>query len=429
VALTIGARVMCDREFSAFLNHSQMISPSNEDSEHTSGNVSTIERTTLRRNASSMSHSIPPLAYCKKLSTWSQSKPLLSSEVGRLVIRDLDGLVPQMSRNFNPTKLENCKLKLNAPPGVSPYLPESAWAKLHTTAKEDEKQKSESEPAASELHGGDVNDKAREPCQPCGLSITAVNAKAAEVRGYCECCNVSYVGSLANHCQTILHRSFMDNGANFVDFDAFVARFRSGLPNRYQPIESVRSPTNTEESYHPHSSSTPQTQLLESSVNEASTLDNFVSKKAKSKWTAPPVKRQLHQEDVQVDVKKMCKVDNGNTPSLNIHGSRWHDLEETSCYGNASLSNKEEGKSIGKMVLKTNREGKSIAGAVTGCDVVGGRSVYAVVYTDGDMEEMSSEEITQNIKQQPVEKVVSQTKKNIMFQTAKSLLSDDKSQA
>ena len=58
---------------------------------------------------------------------WERFRPPLAGAVARVTIRDLDGLYEDRSKSFNATKLDGCRLHLDAPPGISFFTPRDEW--------------------------------------------------------------------------------------------------------------------------------------------------------------------------------------------------------------------------------------------------------------------------------------------------------------
>ena len=58
---------------------------------------------------------------------WERFRPPAAGAVARITIRDLDGLYEDRSKSFNATKLDGCRLHLDAPPGISFFTPRDEW--------------------------------------------------------------------------------------------------------------------------------------------------------------------------------------------------------------------------------------------------------------------------------------------------------------
>lgn len=361
-------------------------------------------------------------------SNWSHSKPIASSLIHKLIIRDLDGLVPQISRTFNPTKLEWCKVHAEAPTGVSLYHPVHAWPSGKPLPSIPDKQsgprlEGELEPGASEgrlVNGSDEIHLQKVPMGHVSVEITG-GGEVTGGGGYCECCNLAYRSSLELHCQSKIHKSFMGTTSNFSQFDAFVARLQSGVPLRCLPLV----PPESSPLRHPiveHAEEVESIGDFEIRVDQVPLCEVSYDSKGPPKrtrgWVGPAVvesstEKRLKRLSPALDhsnenITETCFPINQPDVYTNLNWEDYDPLRE------------EGGKQLHKQFSKY-RDGSEVTGKVEGWALVNGKSLYSVVYGDGDMEEMSSEEVvsyaaTPRTTQPP------SLKQRSLFQTAKTVL-------
>ncbi|CAM9319792.1 unnamed protein product [Discosporangium mesarthrocarpum] len=126
---------------------------------------------------------------------WETSR-FTSSEHPRVVIRDLDGLEPDQVQSFPPELLRKCNLHSNAPMGICPFTPVEQWER--EVLKLEEKR-----------------DRLRRANPPTRQWTTSATQKPRR-GGWCECCNIHFTGTEAEHCAGPRHQSFLADGSNFV---------------------------------------------------------------------------------------------------------------------------------------------------------------------------------------------------------------------
>ncbi|CAM9966417.1 unnamed protein product, partial [Ectocarpus sp. 4 AP-2014] len=123
-----------------------------------------------------------------------------SREHPRVVIKDLDGLEPDRVQAFPPELLRKCFLHTDAPPGICPFTPQEQWDR-------------------------EVLKMKKKDAQCVGARIAARMPPAGSQKprrgGWCECCEVQYIGTMSEHCASDRHTTAVEADPNFAALLAF----------------------------------------------------------------------------------------------------------------------------------------------------------------------------------------------------------------
>ncbi|CAM9703944.1 unnamed protein product, partial [Ectocarpus fasciculatus] len=128
-----------------------------------------------------------------------------SQEHPRVVIKDLDGLEPDRVQAFPPELMRKCFLHTDAPPGICPFTPR--------------------EQASSQKWDREVLKVKKKDAHFVGAKVAARMPPAGSQKprrgGWCECCEVQYIGTMSEHCASDRHTAAVAADPNFAALLAF----------------------------------------------------------------------------------------------------------------------------------------------------------------------------------------------------------------